>query len=226
MRTTTQAFVTIAVSASLAACGAQGGAADAQDDPNVLTPAQEDEAIRQDAPADIVSEETVMDPHGEGRHDQHHPLPALPGGASLEGDFLGTDGQGNGTVMIAETPNGLLMRVDVTGIEHGFHGVHLHETGLCEPDEGFSTAGGHANPDGVPHGVLTEGGPHLGDLPNAYVHEEGHLRTDLFKDGATLADLQDADGFAVMVHSGPDDYQSQPSGDAGSRVACAAFPAE
>ena len=136
------------------------------------------------------------------------------------------DGQENGTVSIAETPSGLLMRVDVTSIAHGFHGVHLHETGLCEPEENFTTAGGHANPTGAEHGYLVEGGPHVGDLPNAYAHQEGHLRTDLFKDGATLADLQDDDGFAVMVHSGADDYESQPSGDAGSRVACAAFPTE
>lgn len=175
-------------------------------------------------PAQENAAQAASDPHSAGAHDQHHALPALPGGASLEGDFIGVDGTGNGTVMIAETPNGLLVRVDVTGISHGFHGVHLHAAGLCEPGEGFKTAGGHANPDGVPHGFLTEGGPHLGDLPNSYAHQEGHLRTDLFKAGASLADLQDADGFAVMVHSGPDDYASQPSGAAGSRVACAAFP--
>ena len=211
LQTTAFASFSLAI-AACAGVGDANGAEPAQDDPNF--------AASQEA------EGATNDPHEEGRHDQMDALPALPGGADLKGTFLGTDGQENGTVSIAETPSGLLMRVDVMGIEHGFHGVHLHETGLCEPDEGFSTAGGHANPDGVPHGALADGGPHVGDLPNAYAHQEGHLRTDLFKAGATLADLEDEDGFAVMVHSGADDYESQPSGDAGSRVACAAFPAE
>ena len=214
MKKTLQTSVLVGVLAALCACGGTGETARAQDareDPNFEAEASEDAAM--------------TDPHAEGRHDQHHALPALPGGASLEGAFLSTDGAEIGAVMIAETPTGLLMRVDVRDVEHGFHGVHLHETGLCEPAEDFKTAGGHANPAGVPHGFLVEGGSHLGDFPNAYAHREGHIRTDLFKAGGTLADLQDADGFAVMVHSGPDDYESQPSGAAGSRVACAAFPA-
>ena len=210
MKQTLQAGVMTGLLASVSACGGTSeanGAEAAQEDPN------------------FEAEAPMADPHAEGRHEQDHALPALPGGASLEGAFLGTDGAEVGAVMIAETPTGLLMRVDVMGVEHGFHGVHLHETGLCEPDEGFSTAGGHANPADVPHGFLVEGGGHLGDFPNAYAHREGHIRTDLFKAGGTLADLQDGDGFAVMVHSGADDYESQPSGAAGSRVACAAFPA-
>ena len=163
------------------------------------------------------------DPHSAEAHAQRDPLPPLPGDV-LEGAFVGTDGAETGTVMLTETPNGLLLRIDVSGVAHGFHGVHLHETGRCDADQGFTTAGGHANPSSAEHGYLVTGGPHIGDLPNAYAHREGHIRTDLFKADAMLADIQDADGFAVMIHSGPDDYESQPSGDAGSRVACAAFP--
>ena len=204
-----EAVVILGVSASLAGCGGAGVSADAQE-----------------APADPNFEagQAMADPHEAGTHDADHALPDLPGGADLSGDFIGTDGQTNGAVMIAETPGGLLMRVDVTGIAHGFHGVHIHETGLCEPAEGFKTAGGHANPTSKEHGFLVAGGPHIGDFPNAYAHDEGHLRTDVFGAGTALSDIQDSDGFAVMIHSGADDYESQPSGDAGSRVACAAFP--
>jgi len=181
-----------------------------------------------DASMDMGMQEGASDtvpnsPHDEERHDQIMALDDLPGGAGLEGTFLNTDGEEAGTVMLQETPNGLLVRVDVMGVEEGFHGVHLHETGLCEPEEGFTTAGGHAAPNGNSHGFRVDGGPHAGDLPNGFAHRDGHLRTDLFGSGTMLADLQDSDGFAVMVHSGADDYESQPSGDAGSRVACAAF---
>ena len=169
-------------------------------------------------------QEAMTDPHDEGRHDQHDALQPLPGGVDLIGSFIGLDGAEVGTAMLSDTPTGLLLRVDARGIAHGFHGVHLHETGLCEPDEGFKTAGGHANPTNAEHGYLVEGGSHAGDFPNAYAHEEGHIRTDLHKEGVRIAELSDADGFAVMVHSGADDYESQPSGAAGDRVACAAFP--
>ena len=163
-------------------------------------------------------------PHDDERHAQHGALPALPGGASLEGAFLDPQGREVGTVMIADTPTGLLLRVDVHGVAHGFHGLHIHETGRCEPEEGFSTAGGHANPFRDDHGFLAEDGSHAGDFPNAYAHQEGHIRTDAFKENVRLEDFQDDDGFAVMIHSKADDYESQPSGDAGDRVACAAFP--
>ena len=209
MKASLQTVVLVGLFASLSAC-AEGVAQQGADDPDFDPAAASDAAL--------------TDPHPAGAHDAHHALPTLPGGVDLEGAFLGTDGAETGTVMIAETPNGLLVRVDVRGVEHGFHGVHLHETGLCEPAEGFKTAGGHANPDGSEHGFFVPGGPHVGDLPNAYAHQEGHIRTDLFKADARLADVADADGFAVMVHSGADDYESQPSGAAGSRVACAPFP--
>ena len=206
-----QAVVSTPILALAAGCAAMSANAQDDADPNF-------------GPAPV--QEGSLDPHAAGRHGQHHPLPDLPATVDLEGTFLAPDGTENGEVRIAQTPNGLLLRIDVGGVAHGFHGVHLHETGLCEPEEDFKTAGGHANPTGAEHGFLPEGGSHLGDLPNAYAHEEGHIRTDLFKEGARLADLQDADGFAVMVHSGADDYRSQPSGDAGSRVACAAFPGQ
>ena len=166
----------------------------------------------------------MTDPHAEGRHDQHDALRPLPGGVDLVGSFVGLDGEEVGTAMLADTPTGLLLRVEARGVSHGFHGVHLHETGLCEPAEGFKTAGGHANPAGAEHGYLVDGGSHAGDLPNAYAHQEGHIRTDLHKAGVAISDVSDEDGFAVMIHSGADDYESQPSGDAGDRVACAAFP--
>ena len=206
-----------AVIASLLIAGAACGGSDAQD-----SLSQED-VPAQETPAEVAPMTTEdMD---EPMHAEREPLPSLPGDVT-EGTFLSPDGDEVGTVQLTDTPQGLLVRVDVEGVGHGMHGIHLHETGLCEPEEGFTTAGGHANPTSAEHGYLAEAGSHAGDLPNSYAHMDGHIRTDLFKEGVALADFRDDDGFAVMIHSGADDYESQPSGDAGSRAACAAFPTE
>ena len=67
-----------------------------------------------------------------------------------------------------------------------------------------------------------EGGPHPGDLPNAHVQDDGMLAVEVFSGGFDIAEhLMDADGSAFIIHAGADDYESQPSGDAGGRVACA-----
>ncbi len=70
-----------------------------------------------------------------------------------------------------------------------------------------------------------EGGPHAGDLPVQWASIEGMLRTDIIAPDLTLtegeATLFDADGSAIIIHAGIDDYQSQPSGNAGQQIACA-----
>lgn len=126
-----------------------------------------------------------------------------------------------GTITLSETPSGLThIVIEVTGVPEGVHGVHIHETGDCSADD-FSSAGGHLAGD-MEHGFLAEGGPHPGDLPNAHVQSDGVLMVEHVTDRLTLGDmLFDADGSAFIVHSGADDYESQPSGEAGSRLNCA-----
>ena len=141
-------------------------------------------------------------------------------GARVTGDVRDRDGALVGSVSVMETAGGVVLAVvQVNGLSAGTHGVHLHETGACEGD--FSSAGGHIAGD-ASHG-LVEGGPHPGDLPNAYVQEDGVLAMDAFAaPGLSVSEhLMDEDGAALIVHSGPDDYVSQPSGEAGDRVACA-----
>ena len=155
------------------------------------------------------------------------PLPALADGhvmGSLAGDIVSADGAQIGSVSVVETASGVIqVIVQATGIEAGTHGVHLHETGVCEGD--FSSAGGHIAGD-AEHGLVA-GGPHPGDLPNANVGGDGELSYEAFAvAGLDLGEhLQDEDGSALIVHSGPDDYVSQPSGDSGDRVACAVLDA-
>jgi Cu-Zn family superoxide dismutase len=113
----------------------------------------------------------------------------------------------------------------VHGLPPGFHGFHIHTTGVCEPPS-FTSAGGHLNPTGASHG------DHAGDLPTLLVNEDGTGMLAATTDRFTLRDLRDADGTAVMVHELADNYANIPdrygepdqetlmTGDAGSRLAC------
>jgi Cu-Zn family superoxide dismutase len=135
------------------------------------------------------------------------------------GTILDAEGSEIGTVTATDTESGVVhVIVSAEGIEPGGHAIHFHETGECEGD--FSSAGGHIA-GGRQHG-LVEGGPHPGDLPNAHVQEDGILMAEAFDARLDLREaFMDEDGAAFIIHSGADDYESQPSGDAGERVACA-----
>lgn len=139
--------------------------------------------------------------------------------ARVTGDIVDAAGANIGSITVFDTPAGIVrVNVQATGIAPGPHGIHLHETGLCEGD--FTSAGGHIAGDAM-HG-LVRGGPHPGDMPNAIVETDGVLSVEVFNAILDVRrDLMDGDGAAFIIHSGPDDYESQPSGDAGSRVACA-----
>lgn len=132
------------------------------------------------------------------------------------------DGTPAGTVELLANGGDLSLTVAVTGIPEGTHGFHLHTTGDCTPPD-FTSAGGHLNPADKEHGHENPAGSHLGDLPNLVVGADGSASTtaDLGSGSDSAIDsLFDADGTAVVVHADPDDYQSDPSGNAGSRIAC------
>lgn len=130
-----------------------------------------------------------------------------------------------GKAVLTQTTSGVLIEVDVSGIADGEHGFHIHETGICDAADGFKSAGGHFEPSQHQHGYMTEHGSHAGDMPNQFVVVGGKLRAHVLNPNVTLADgpasVFDADGSALVVHADPDDYSSQPSGNAGDRIACA-----
>ncbi|UWQ20908.1 superoxide dismutase family protein [Jannaschia sp. W003] len=140
-------------------------------------------------------------------------------GPRVTGDIQNAAGEIIGSVSVFETASGIVrVNVQATEVEPGAHGVHLHEVGECTGD--FSSAGGHIAGD-ANHG-LVEGGPHPGDLPNAFVTEEGVLQMEAFNSRISVEEhLEDADGAALIIHAGADDYESQPGGESGDRVACA-----
>lgn len=123
-----------------------------------------------------------------------------------------------GEATLRETPNGVLIRLSLRGVEAGEHGFHVHEKGRCEPP--FESAGGHLALPGSAHGFLTPGGPHAGDLPNVVVSEGGRVEEELFAPSLTFERVRDQDGAALVLHAEADDYATQPSGAAGARVAC------
>ena len=130
------------------------------------------------------------------------------------------DGAGNpvGTATLTQTAHGVLIAADLHDMKPGKHAIHLHETGKCE-GPAFKSAGGHFNPAKKQHGFMTAEGPHAGDLPNIDVGPEGKARAELIAGDASLDALQ-ANGAALVLHAKADDYNTQPAGDAGDRVAC------
>lgn len=147
---------------------------------------------------------------------------ALPDRRVGEAALRTSDGLPAGNVQLVQTGSQLSLAVAVVGLPAGEHGFHLHTAGSCTAPD-FTSAGGHLNPAGKHHGSLAAGGKHLGDLPNLVVatNRTGSLVVDLEGDAALLLpQIFDADGTAVVVHAGPDDYRSDPSGNAGSRIAC------
>jgi Cu-Zn family superoxide dismutase len=136
--------------------------------------------------------------------------------------FIDEAGKTIGEATVIGTPNGVLVDIEVEGLPAGEHAFHIHETGTCTPPD-FTSAGGHYA-EGRKHGFLVEGGPHPGDFPNQFVGENGRLRAHLFDTGLTIAGeeapLLDDDGSAFIIHAGADDYERQPSGAAGARIAC------
>ena len=126
-------------------------------------------------------------------------------------------------ILALATPAGLRRVVlDVRGMAPGGHAVHFHEVADCSAAD-FTSAGGHIA-DGMEHGVMVEGGPHPGDLPNLFVGADGGGHAEFFTDRIEIgAMLLDGDGAAFIVHAEPDDYTSQPGGAAGDRIACGEF---
>jgi Cu-Zn family superoxide dismutase len=126
------------------------------------------------------------------------------------------DGGGRelGTLTLTDSPQGIHVTGTLNGLPDGEHAIHLHTVGRCRP--AFQAAGRHWNPTGRDHGQ------HLGDLPNITARAGEATVSGTTPGGSLRGDqpLLDADGAAVIVHAGPDDYQSQPSGNSGDPIAC------
>jgi len=100
------------------------------------------------------------------------------------------------------------------------HGFHVHEKGDCSAADATS-AGGHFNPDGKPHGLPGSGAHHAGDMPNIKADGAGNANYSTKLHGfAVNTGPNGIIGKSVVVHRDPDDYKSQPAGNSGPRIAC------
>ncbi|WP_343346218.1 superoxide dismutase family protein [Sphingomicrobium sp. XHP0239] len=145
-----------------------------------------------------------------------------------QAQLMDADGNSVGTVEYRDDGTNLTLMVQASGLAEGPHAVHLHETGMCKGPE-FQSAGGHWNPEGNQHGRDNPEGAHLGDLANMTVGADGMGQSNFIVEGVGVSSgrysLSDSDGTALMIHAEADDYQTDPGGDAGSRVACAVLAA-
>ena len=105
------------------------------------------------------------------------------------------------------------------------HGFHIHEAGDCSSGDGMS-AKGHFNPHGKPHGNPASPDRHAGDLPALQADKGGRAKLDVTVDGISLAPGSSSIvGRGLIIHADPDDYKTQPTGNAGARLACGVIKA-
>jgi Cu-Zn family superoxide dismutase len=135
------------------------------------------------------------------------------------------DAQGKdvGTAELSQLPAGVLIKLSVKGLPAGEHAFHVHGVGKCEPP--FTSAGGHFNPDTKKHGIMAQDGHHAGDMPNLHISADGSLAIEVVNGAVTLEkgrpnSLHGSNGTALIIHAGKDDYKTDPTGDAGGRIAC------
>src|SRR5262245_16200558 len=132
---------------------------------------------------------------------------AAPTPTVAHADLVGTDGKPAGSVVLTTAGDHLRVEVAATGLSPGFHGLHLHAVGQCDPGAGpvhFTSAGGHLGSDAAPHSG------HAGDLPSLYARADGVGRARFLTDRVTLAQSLDAAGSAVVVHAGRDNFANIP----------------
>lgn len=171
---------------------------------------------RQSAPEPAVGDDAAPAPAA---------APAEPGATAI---LAATQGNAvNGSLRFEAVDGGVHVTGQVVGLApDSSHGFHVHETGDCSAPDG-SSAGGHFNPAGSRHGRVGSPPHHAGDSDNLQANADGVAAVDNHLAGATLGDGSATDivGKGVIVHAGPDDYSTQPTGDAGPRLSCGVIEA-
>lgn len=185
-----------------------------------------------------------LDPKPHGKEETSGK--GAPSAGAAEASLVKPDGSSAGKATFTEKDGVVVIDVRVTGLPAGFHGMHIHEVGKCEPNSvakngapgsatNFGSAGGHWQKAGA------TGHPMTGDLVSIYVNANGTGQTVTSTGAFTLADIKkNADGNTLMIHAGPDNFGNIPSarytnivpgqpvpdettlntGDAGGRIAC------
>ncbi|MBB5887015.1 superoxide dismutase family protein [Xanthomonas sp. LMG 8992] len=128
----------------------------------------------------------------------------------------------SGKLSLVPAPGGVRITGTLGGLQpNRSFAFHVHERGDCSAADA-SSAGGHFNPLGAPHGRAGNGPHHAGDMDNLNANADGTAQIDVLLHGVVLGGgaANDIVGRALVAHADPDDYRSQPAGNAGARVAC------
>lgn len=130
------------------------------------------------------------------------------------------DNDASGVVTFEQTEDGVNVQAEISGLDEGLHGFHIHEFGDCRVDDGTS-AGGHYAPDEESeHAAPSDQNRHVGDMGNIEADEDGDATVDIVLDKVSLNGPESILGRGLIIHSGEDDLETQPTGDAGSRLGC------
>lgn len=148
---------------------------------------------------------------------------STPGGPRAVAQLQSTTGNtATGTISFTQAGDKVIVAGEVRGLKpNAEHGFHVHEKGDCSSGDGLS-AGGHFNPNGKSHGQHAMGAHHAGDLPSLKADASGVARVNFVSTSVTVGSgASDIIGRGLIVHLDPDDYKTQPTGNAGPRLACA-----
>jgi Cu-Zn family superoxide dismutase len=138
-----------------------------------------------------------------------------------------SSGQDAGTATFKPTKKGISIQLDLKNLPIGDHAVHIHQNPACDAPD-FKTAGGHFNPDSKQHGTMNPMGHHAGDLPQNVSFGEQHTAQISMKVNYLSLDPASPNsifGHSIMVHEKADDMKTDPTGNAGNRIACGVISA-
>lgn len=124
-----------------------------------------------------------------------------------------------GKVTFSRADAGVKVNVHVTGLAAGKHGFHIHEFGDCSAPDGAS-AGGHFNPSAEAHGAPADAQRHTGDLGNIEANADGVADLEYTDSRTSFEGPNSVLGRGVIIHANADDLKTQPTGNAGGRLAC------